>query len=145
MDTLHAHGVRWGRPKPPSRLLSAWRANQPNIGLELTARSVRYAPASGRSSGPALGITMSAQALTGTMTHGHWGGSHAFRHLDRASLAGHNPHPLLKEIATMAQDNTAIRPFTVHVPEEEITELKRRIKATRWPEKETVSDGSQGV
>ena len=42
-------------------------------------------------------------------------------------------------------DKTAIRPFKVNVPEEEITELKRRIKATRWPEKETVSDQSQGV
>lgn len=45
----------------------------------------------------------------------------------------------------MAQNNTAIRPFKVNVPEEEITELKRRINATRWPEKETVSDQSQGV
>ena len=43
------------------------------------------------------------------------------------------------------QENTAIRPFRVNVPEEEITELKRRINATRWPEKETVSDQSQGV
>jgi len=38
-----------------------------------------------------------------------------------------------------------IRPFQVNVPEEEITELRRRINATRWPEKETVSDQSQGV
>jgi pimeloyl-ACP methyl ester carboxylesterase len=45
----------------------------------------------------------------------------------------------------MAQDNTVIRPFKINVHEEEITELKRRIKATRWPEKETVSDQSQGV
>jgi pimeloyl-ACP methyl ester carboxylesterase len=45
----------------------------------------------------------------------------------------------------MAQDNTAIRPFKVNVPDEEITELKRRIKATRWPEKETVADQSQGT
>ena len=43
------------------------------------------------------------------------------------------------------QENTAIRPFRVNVPEEEITELKRRINATRWPEKETVSDQSQGT
>ena len=43
------------------------------------------------------------------------------------------------------QENTAIRPLRVNVPEEEITELKRRINATRWPEKETVSDQSQGV
>lgn len=38
-----------------------------------------------------------------------------------------------------------IRPFQVNVPEEEITELKRRINATRWPDKETVSDQSQGT
>ncbi|WP_219834237.1 epoxide hydrolase N-terminal domain-containing protein [Paenibacillus sp. R14(2021)] len=38
-----------------------------------------------------------------------------------------------------------IRPFHVNVPEEELTELRNRINATRWPEKETVSDQSQGV
>ncbi|MFD2614431.1 epoxide hydrolase family protein [Paenibacillus gansuensis] len=38
-----------------------------------------------------------------------------------------------------------IRPFQVHVPEKELIELRRRIKATRWPDKETVSDQSQGV
>jgi pimeloyl-ACP methyl ester carboxylesterase len=42
-------------------------------------------------------------------------------------------------------DNNAIRPFHVHIPEEEIIELRRRINATRWPEKETVADQSQGV
>jgi hypothetical protein len=42
-------------------------------------------------------------------------------------------------------DNTAVRPFRVDVPEAELTEMRRRIKATRLPEKETVSDFSQGV
>src|SRR5260221_9056968 len=42
-------------------------------------------------------------------------------------------------------DTSAIRPFRVKVPEEAIVELRRRISATRWPEKETVSDASQGV
>ncbi|RAP75104.1 epoxide hydrolase family protein [Paenibacillus montanisoli] len=42
-------------------------------------------------------------------------------------------------------DKTAIRPFHVHVPEAELTELRRRIKDTRWPDKETVSDQSQGT
>ncbi len=42
-------------------------------------------------------------------------------------------------------DNTAIRPFEVGFSEEEITELRRRVNATRWPERETVSDDSQGV
>jgi pimeloyl-ACP methyl ester carboxylesterase len=38
-----------------------------------------------------------------------------------------------------------IRPFHIDVPEEELTDLRRRIAATRWPEKETVADQSQGV
>ena len=42
-------------------------------------------------------------------------------------------------------DKTAIRPFHVNVPEAELTELRRRIKATKWPERETVMDASQGV
>jgi hypothetical protein len=39
----------------------------------------------------------------------------------------------------------AIRPFTVEVPEAELEDLRARIRATRWPEKETVEDFSQGV
>ncbi|SFT13203.1 epoxide hydrolase family protein [Paenibacillus sp. BC26] len=39
----------------------------------------------------------------------------------------------------------SIRPFHVNVPEAELTELRNRILATRWPEKETVSDQSQGT
>jgi pimeloyl-ACP methyl ester carboxylesterase len=42
-------------------------------------------------------------------------------------------------------DTGAIRPFNVHVPEAELTELRRRIKATKFPERETVQDASQGV
>jgi pimeloyl-ACP methyl ester carboxylesterase len=41
--------------------------------------------------------------------------------------------------------NTDIRPFNVNVPEAELTELLRRINATRWPSKELVADRSQGV
>src|SRR3954464_13638265 len=40
---------------------------------------------------------------------------------------------------------TAIRPFQVDVAEEKLTELRRRIEATRWPSKELVADRSQGV
>jgi len=39
----------------------------------------------------------------------------------------------------------AIRPFSVHVPDEALADLKRRIAATRWPEREMVADQSQGV
>src|SRR5207247_1689021 len=44
-----------------------------------------------------------------------------------------------------AANKTALRPFQVNVPEAELTELRRRIKATKWPERETVTDATQGV
>ena len=44
-----------------------------------------------------------------------------------------------------AGGDTSIRPFRVEVSETDIEELRRRVRATRWPEKETVSDQSQGV
>jgi pimeloyl-ACP methyl ester carboxylesterase len=40
---------------------------------------------------------------------------------------------------------SAIRPFRVDVPEEDLDDLRQRLAATRWPEKETVEDFSQGV
>jgi pimeloyl-ACP methyl ester carboxylesterase len=40
---------------------------------------------------------------------------------------------------------SAVRPFRINVPEEALVELRRRIAATRWPDKETVPDPSQGV
>ena len=44
-----------------------------------------------------------------------------------------------------ADDKNAIRPFHVNVPEADLTELRRRINATKWPERETVTDATQGV
>ena len=43
------------------------------------------------------------------------------------------------------QGDTAIRPFTVEIPEADLEDLRARIAATRFPEKETVEDDSQGV
>jgi pimeloyl-ACP methyl ester carboxylesterase len=42
------------------------------------------------------------------------------------------------------EDGT-VRPFRVSVPEEALVDLRRRLAATRWPERETVDDSSQGV
>ena len=44
-----------------------------------------------------------------------------------------------------AATNDAIRPFRINVPDEDLIDLRRRLAATRWPEKETVDDDSQGV
>jgi len=40
---------------------------------------------------------------------------------------------------------TAIRPFSFHAPEAKLADLRRRISATQWPERETVTDATQGV
>ena len=44
-----------------------------------------------------------------------------------------------------ADDQQAIRPFHVNFPEEQLIDLRKCIAATRWPDKETVTDQSQGV
>jgi pimeloyl-ACP methyl ester carboxylesterase len=44
-----------------------------------------------------------------------------------------------------AAEGDAIRPFRVNIPEEQLVDLRRRIAATRWPDRETVNDQSQGI
>jgi pimeloyl-ACP methyl ester carboxylesterase len=59
-----------------------------------------------------------------------------------AAVAASNLMPASAHAATT---NDAIRPFHVNIPNEQLMELRRRIVATRWPERETVTDDSQGV
>ena len=49
------------------------------------------------------------------------------------------------ESTTAVVESAAIRPFQVDIPQDELDELRRRVQATRWPEKETVADETQGV
>src|SRR4051794_13672819 len=44
-----------------------------------------------------------------------------------------------------AEATAAVRPFTVKFPDADLEDLRARIAATRWPEKEGVDDASQGV
>ena len=46
---------------------------------------------------------------------------------------------------SVTAEATAIRPFRIEVPDEQLADLRRRIEATRWPSKELVADRSQGV
>jgi len=55
------------------------------------------------------------------------------------------PPVAAQQSSEQSADKSATRPFQVDVPEAELTELRRRIKATKWPERETVADTSQGV
>src|SRR4051812_46745422 len=66
------------------------------------------------------------------------------RELLAATAAG-GAISMLPRTLHAAAGGDAIRPFTVSFPQEEIDELRRRVAATRWPERETVTDTSQGV
>src|SRR5215216_2757269 len=48
-------------------------------------------------------------------------------------------------MTTLVGEGAAVRPFRVDVPEEDVVDLRRRILATKWPDRETVTDKSQGV
>jgi hypothetical protein len=52
---------------------------------------------------------------------------------------------LLPSQVVAAPAGNGIRPFRINVPDEALVDLRRRLAATRWPEKETVADESQGV
>jgi pimeloyl-ACP methyl ester carboxylesterase len=58
------------------------------------------------------------------------------RGLISTAQTGPSAKPITKEL---------IRPFQVHVPQAQLTDLRQRILATKWPERETVTDESQGV
>ncbi len=64
---------------------------------------------------------------------------------DSQSNPAQKENPIAQTSATHAADKTTIRPFQVKVPATELTELRRRINSTRWPDRETVTDESQGV
>jgi pimeloyl-ACP methyl ester carboxylesterase len=60
-------------------------------------------------------------------------------HTSQTSVAGAVPPPRTEA------ELTAVRPFEVHVPDERLADLRRRLAATRWPTRELVQDREQGV
>src|SRR5437763_10246740 len=59
------------------------------------------------------------------------------------SMLAQQPPPTGSKAAkALAGEDTSIRPFRVQFPKEALTDLRRRIAATRWPDRETVNDGS---
>lgn len=53
--------------------------------------------------------------------------------------------PVSSDAAIAAANPIAIHPFHIHFPDSALADLRRRVAATRWPDKETVSDTTQGV
>ncbi|HEY7116037.1 MAG TPA: epoxide hydrolase [Tepidisphaeraceae bacterium] len=65
--------------------------------------------------------------------------------MSRTTTAPTSTAPVATVFKELPGDKSGIRPMRVNVPEAELTELRRRIEATRWPDRETVSDQTQGV
>ena len=61
------------------------------------------------------------------------------------AVAAAGTFSLLPEPLAAATDGNAIRPFHVNFPEQALVDLRRRVNATMWPDRETVKDPSQGV
>jgi pimeloyl-ACP methyl ester carboxylesterase len=116
-----------------------------------------------REAGPAAGPPI-------LLLHGFPATSHMFRDLMPRRDASRTPRPPLPRVtrsviheegknmtelntvnapleaaARTPTEDTSIRPFRVNVSDEALTDLRRRILATRWPDKETVADRSQGA
>jgi hypothetical protein len=64
---------------------------------------------------------------------------------DSKSKTTQTENAVTQTSAPQQHSEDAVRPFHVNFPETELTELRRRINATKWPERETVTDASQGV
>jgi pimeloyl-ACP methyl ester carboxylesterase len=64
--------------------------------------------------------------------------------LSRLAFADTN-QPITEFAPAKGSGDTAIRPLRIRVPESQLTDLRQRIKATRWPDRETVGDDTQGV
>jgi pimeloyl-ACP methyl ester carboxylesterase len=62
-----------------------------------------------------------------------------------AATAAAGAYGLAASAASAGEGDNAIRPFRIDVPEEALVDLRSRINATKWPERETVTDESQGV
>jgi len=72
-------------------------------------------------------------------------GRRRFVEVAAVSVAAAATLSLLPENAAGATENSAIRPFRINVPDDQLADLRRRIVTTRWPDRETVNDRSQGV
>ncbi|HUJ82025.1 MAG TPA: epoxide hydrolase N-terminal domain-containing protein, partial [Candidatus Acidoferrales bacterium] len=59
-----------------------------------------------------------------------------------SSAAGAAPAPAKTGAAA---DDSSIRPFHVNFPDADLADLRRRVSATKWPERELVTDATQGV
>src|SRR5918911_349827 len=114
-----------------SRSTAAATASAPWYTTSGDATRPGRRPGSSRARGAARGWSVRRDYIT---SRGPWPRCRQEEQMSAAEAGEQTP-----------SDDTAVRPFQVSFPEAELAELRRRITATQWPEKETVADTSQGV
>ena len=99
--------------------------------FSLSAREASAAPGPGAALGEPLGSAAhAASQRAGVSLHTH-------------HTSDKNAAP--SQMTAASAQGSAIRPFVVNVPEADLDDLRRRIVATRWSDRETVADASQGA
>jgi len=95
----------------------------------------------------ASGAEAAEQPASGTGTPLSSAARAASYRADDAARAAHTngEHPNLDQMTPAQIQVSAIRPFVIDIPGEDIADLRRRLAATRWPDRETVADRAQGV
>ena len=83
--------------------------------------------------------------VANTPSNGVDHGRRRFVALVTTSIAAAGAASILSTKLAAAAGDDAIRPFRVNIPEEQLVDLRRRLNVTRWPDRETIQDQSQGV
>jgi pimeloyl-ACP methyl ester carboxylesterase len=92
----------------------------------------RRAPASSRAAGVVMAVLLAAPCL-------------AQAPIRKETLVTTTTTPAPRSARSPSAPADAVRPFEIHVPEEALADLRKRLTATRWPDRETVNDRSQDV
>src|SRR5688572_3532031 len=127
-------------------------AMSPPMRQSVTRRGFLAAMAATSAAAGALALSVSgaAAAALPTVATGTLLGPAARSASERAIDATRAAHtsgesPNIDQMTSAQAQTSAIRPFVVDVPDEDIRDLRRRLTATRWPSQETVADRTQGV
>jgi pimeloyl-ACP methyl ester carboxylesterase len=97
---------------------------------------------------PLAALSAKVEALMEDFAMGSGDLDHGRRHFVEGAAVGvavAATLTLLPELAEAAIESSAVRPFRIHVAEDQLVDLRRRLGATRWPDPETVNDPSQGA
>jgi pimeloyl-ACP methyl ester carboxylesterase len=109
--------------------------------LEKNCNGMKTKNSKGRSAGIFAGAALSTILLAAVT-------GHAQTVQTAQTVAANQKEKKMTQVQKAAETipaDTAIRPFRINIPEEALTDLRRRVKATKWPSRELVADATQGV